>query len=105
MSITIDRSVAVAPSLQEDLHFPTALSLHALQPAGARHCDGALEHCSWDDAMPTLKDLTACPMLLQSAAVERPDRSHLFFVLRQTLAALLTGGRGHLDHEAGLLPA
>jgi len=66
-----------------------------------------VEHCSWEDAMPTLKDPNRVP---DASTIRRwssgLDRSQLAFsFLRQTLARVAYWlACGHVDHEAWLLP-
>ena len=66
-----------------------------------------VEHCSWEDAMPTLKDPDRVP---DASTIRRwssgLDRSQLAFsFLRQTLARVAYWlACGHVDHEARPLP-
>ena len=67
----------------------------------------SVEHCSWEDAMPTLNDDNRVP---DASTIRRwssgLDRSQLAFsFLRQTLARVAYWlACGYVDHEAWLLP-
>jgi hypothetical protein len=89
----LDRGSARSlPWLREDLHLPPAVfsPLYSLQFADARSGIAAapVEHCSWDEATPTLKDPNRVPdaSTLRRWARGLDHSQPAFSFLRQTLS-------------------